>query len=169
MGIKKVLSPTLILDRDRLFPSSPLQDSRHQHECVLGVGGNMGDVKRRLHRLYHFFKKDKRVALIETSPVLKNPPFGFLEQDDFYNCVMVLRTSMCAPEFLSYVLRVEKYFGRKRSFANAPRTLDLDILFFNNQKVDTEKLIVPHPHWHERESVVIPLSKLKRYKIKAAV
>lgn len=169
MGIKKVLSGSLVLNSNRLFPSSASQKSIHPYQCVLGVGGNVGDVKRRLARLYHFFKRDKRVALIETSPVLKNPPFGFLEQDDFYNCVIVLRTSMCASEFLAYILRVEKHFGRRRSFPNAPRTLDLDILFFDNQKIETKDLIVPHPHWKERESVLIPLSYLKRNKIKGAV
>ena len=65
---------------------------------------------------------------------LENPPFGFLDQDDFYNAVIVIQVDMQAKELLSYLLRLEKKFGRKRSFANAPRTLDLDIIFFEDIK-----------------------------------
>jgi 2-amino-4-hydroxy-6-hydroxymethyldihydropteridine diphosphokinase len=71
---------------------------------------------------------------------------------------MFFKTSMEPKEFLRYLLRVEKRFGRKRSFANAPRTLDLDIIFFDNRIINTKNLNVPHPHWYKRESVVIPLT-----------
>ena len=67
---------------------------------------------------------------------------------------------MQPKELLAYLMRVEKYFSRKRTFKNAPRTLDLDILFFDNRVVNTPKLIIPHPHWQERDSVVIPLLSL---------
>jgi 2-amino-4-hydroxy-6-hydroxymethyldihydropteridine diphosphokinase len=64
-------------------------------------------------------------------------------------------------EFLDYLMRLEKKFARKRSFANAPRTLDLDIIFFDNRVIKTPRLTVPHPHWFERESVVIPLAGMR--------
>ena len=67
---------------------------------------------------------------------------------------------MQAHAFLDYLMRLEKKFGRRRSFANAPRTLDLDIIFFDNRVIKTKKLSVPHPSWSKRESVVIPLSGL---------
>jgi len=65
-------------------------------------------------------------------------------------------------ELLAFLLRVEKHFGRKRSFANAPRTLDLDLIFFDDVRMETARLTLPHPHWHERESVLIPLQMLGR-------
>ena len=68
---------------------------------------------------------------------------------------------MSAKVFLAYLLRLEKRFGRKRSFANAPRSLDLDIIFFDNLVINTPKLTLPHPGWHERESVLIPLSGIR--------
>ena len=67
---------------------------------------------------------------------------------------------MTAKVFLDYLLRLEKRFGRKRSFENAPRTLDLDIIFFDNLVMNTQKLTLPHPAWYERESVTIPLASL---------
>ena len=92
---------------------------------------------------------------------MKNPPFGFTEQEDFLNTTIVIKTSMNARIFLEYLMRLEKKFGRKRSFSNAPRTLDLDIIFFDNLVMDTDKLTLPHPAWMERESVLIPLSGLR--------
>ncbi len=58
--------------------------------------------------------------------------------------------------FLNYLHRVEKKFGRRRSFPNAPRSLDLDIIFFDNRVIETEKLTIPHVDWSNRQSVVIP-------------
>ena len=61
------------------------------------------------------------------------------------------------------MLRVEKVFGRKRLFKDGPRTLDIDIIFYENVKMETKELTLPHPGWRERESVLIPLSMMKRY------
>lgn len=93
--------------------------------------------------------------------ILKNPPFGFTQQDDFFNSILVLKTSMQPRVFLEYLMRLEKKFGRRRSFENAPRTLDLDIIFFDDRVIKSTKLTIPHAHWHTRESVIIPLSGLK--------
>lgn len=132
----------------------------HRYQAVVGVGGNVGDVKRRFEHLFFEMQKDKRVTIQQTSLILKNPPFGFSEQEDFLNTTVLINTSMTAKVFFDYLMRLEKKFGRKRSFANAPRTLDLDIIFFDNLVMNTEKLTLPHPAWFERESVIIPLSGL---------
>ncbi len=134
--------------------------SSHKFIVTVGVGGNVGDVKRRFIHLLNFFKRDKRVSLIGISSILKNPPFGFLEQDDFFNAVILLKTDMQPSLFLNYLMRVEKMFLRKRSFENAPRTLDLDIIFFDNRVINKKNLKIPHVEWFKRESVLIPLMDL---------
>ena len=160
MPLKRVLTPELTLFRDARFPYKTRRPDSYRYRAVVGAGGNLGDVRRRFRHLFNVFARDRRVGVLRTGPILKNPPFGFLEQEDFYNTVMELSTSMQPKQLLRYLLGVEKRFGRKRSFANAPRTLDLDILFFDGRVIDKEDLKVPHPHWHERQSVVIPLSYL---------
>jgi len=62
---------------------------------------------------------------------------------------------------LRYILRIEKRFGRKRLFKDGPRTLDIDMIFYENIKMMTEELMLPHPEWMKRSSVLIPLSKMK--------
>jgi 2-amino-4-hydroxy-6-hydroxymethyldihydropteridine diphosphokinase len=155
---KRKINDKLIAFYGLRFPFSKPIRSMHRYKAVVGIGGNVGDVRRRFEHLFFMFKRDKRVELFQTSLILKNPPFGYLDQEDFFNSIMFFKTSMEPKEFLRYLLRVEKRFGRKRSFANAPRTLDLDIIFFDNRIINTKNLNVPHPHWYKRESVVIPLT-----------
>lgn len=162
MYLKRKINKKLTSFHSLRFPFSKPIRSSHRYESVIGIGGNVGDVKRRFEHLFSYIAKDKRVELFKTSLILQNPPFGYTQQDDFFNSIMFCKTSMQPQQFLRYLLKVEKHFGRKRSFANAPRTLDLDIIFFDNRKIKTKNLTVPHPHWYKRESVVIPLTGAKK-------
>jgi 2-amino-4-hydroxy-6-hydroxymethyldihydropteridine diphosphokinase len=162
VGIVRELSPGLRLFIERGYPASYTSSAHYRHRAVIGIGGNIGDVKRRFHHLYYFLKRQKGIVVLYTAPILQNPPFGYAQQDDFLNSVIEVATSMNPRELLAFLLRVEKHFGRKRSFANAPRTLDLDLIFFDDVRMKTARLTLPHPHWHERESVLIPLQLLGR-------
>ncbi|MDQ1264187.1 MAG: 2-amino-4-hydroxy-6-hydroxymethyldihydropteridine diphosphokinase [Campylobacterota bacterium] len=162
MYIKRKLSPTLEVYKNLRNSFFFIKKSSHRFTVTVGVGGNIGDVRRRFKHLYNYFKKDKRVGVVKISSILKNPPFGYENQNDFFNAVVLLKTSMQPMIFLDYLMRVEKKFLRKRSFENAPRTLDLDIIFFDNRHINKEKLQIPHPKWSQRESVLIPLTDIQR-------
>jgi len=162
MYLKRKLNKSLTTFKGLRFGSTCRAKSSHRYSVTVGIGGNVGDVKRRFEHLFIYLKKDKRVELVRTSLILKNPPFGFTDQDDFFNSIIVLRTSMQPVSFLDYLMRLEKKFARKRSFANAPRTLDLDIIFFDNRVVNLPKLQIPHKEWFKRESVLIPLMDINR-------
>jgi 2-amino-4-hydroxy-6-hydroxymethyldihydropteridine diphosphokinase len=99
---------------------------------------------------------------MQSGVILRNPPFGYLDQADFDNTVIELSTSLAPRALLRVLWRIENRFKRRRSFPNAPRTLDLDILFFDNQTFRYPELIIPHPKWRERSSVVVPLKSLGR-------
>ena len=160
MYLKRRLSDDLSIFKGLHFPYKAKSKTSHRYQAVVGIGGNIGDVKRRFEHLFFSIKKDVRVKLLSTALILKNPPFGFKDQDDFFNSIIVFDTDMQPHAFLDYLMRLEKKFGRRRSFANAPRTLDLDIIFFDNRVINSKKLTVPHPAWSSRESVIIPLSGL---------
>ena len=159
---KRVLSERLTLITTMRFPYKKNSSTSYRYQATIGIGGNVGNVLRRFNHLFFKLQADKRVEIVCTAPILKNPPFGYVAQDDFLNSVIVLATSMEPRVFLSFLMRMEKRFLRKRSFANAPRTLDLDILFFDNRVIETKSLKVPHPQWMKRESVLIPLLSMKR-------
>ena len=151
----------LTLTKMKHYPFFAGECSTGKHNVLLGIGGNMGDVPRRFEYLYYFLLKSPFVTVVETSPILRNPPFGYLEQDDFYNAVIHIQTMLMPRALLDYLLRVEKRFGRKRNFENGPRTLDIDMIFYDNREIDTDRLTLPHPHWRKRDSVLIPLAQMK--------
>lgn len=152
------------LERIAFFPVCNPHRNAFRYEAVIGLGGNEGDVKKRFVVLYRRLLNDRRFHVRETSPVLENPPFGYTKQNDFHNAVMILETSLHVKALLKILLHVEDQFGRVRRFKNGPRTLDLDIIFFDNLKRNQHNLIVPHPRWSERLSVVVPLFMLKSFK-----
>ena len=162
MYLKRKLTKSLSTSKSLHFGSTCRAKTNKRYSVTIGIGGNLGDVKRRFEHLFIYLKKDKQVELLQTSLILKNPPFGYINQDDFFNSIIVLKTSLNPVAFLAHLMRIEKRFGRKRSFKDAPRTLDLDIIFFDNRVIDLEKLKIPHKEWFKRESVLIPLMDIRK-------
>jgi len=143
------------------YPYLSKKSSNKPFQALLGIGGNMGNVPRRFNHLFMALKRSPFVEIVETSPILKNPPFGYLEQDDFHNALIIVKTCLRPKALLRYILHIEKKFGRKRSFPDAPRTLDIDMIFYEEVIMQSKALMLPHPHWASRTSVVIPLTYLK--------
>jgi len=158
--LKKKLRDDLTLFKTSNFPKKFKSQSNKKYSVTIGIGGNIGDTKKIFDKLILCLKGDSRFDLLITSPLLFNPPFGYLEQNEFLNGIIILKTNLSPNEFLKNMHRLEKRFGRKRSFQDAPRTLDIDIIFFDNKKINTKKLIIPHKDWANRESVLIPLKHL---------
>jgi len=131
------------------------------HRALIGIGGNIGDVEKRFEMVLRRFESSSLLNPLATSILFENPPFGYEDQPDFINSVILVETGLGPHALLRYLLWIEKRFGRKRSFPNAPRTLDLDIIFFDNLRLKSRRLTVPHPHFLERESVTIPLRYLQ--------
>ena len=141
------------------FPITKKIEKR-RNRVLIGVGCNMGNCVRRFKKLFQFLDSHPKIKIIKTAPLYKNPPFGYLEQDDFINTLIVIDTNFTPFQLLNFLLYTEKKFGRKRIFKNGPRTLDLDIIMFNNLKINSKKLTIPHPFFKERDSVILPLHLL---------
>ena len=159
--MKKKLSKNLTLFYTSNFPKKFTAISNKKYSVTIGIGGNIGNTKKIFDKLILCLKEDSRFTLLMTSPLLRNPPFGFLKQSDFLNGIIVMKTNLCPNDLLKAMQRYEIKFGRKRSFQDAPRTLDIDIIFFDDKKINTKNLIIPHKNWANRESVIIPLKRMK--------
>ena len=133
-----------------------------KNSVILGLGGNIGDVKKRFNGLHFKLSRDTRFHVVENSALLINEAFGFKEQADFTNAVMLVQTSLAARQILKITANLEKRFGRVRSFKNAPRTLDIDILYFSGRSRNDARLTLPHPGAQSRASVILPLGTMKR-------
>lgn len=97
---------------------------------------------------------------ITVSPIYESVPVGYLEQPLFLNGVVHVKTNVSPTQLLADLQNIEKHLGRKRSFPNAPRTIDLDILLYDDRVITTPELVVPHPRMHERLFVLAPLNDL---------
>jgi len=139
------------------FPAK-IKKSSKKNRALIGIGCNVGNCIRRFKKVYRFLNSHPKIDVIQTSIIYQNPPFGYLNQPDFFNSILVIKTDFSPLELLNFLLYTEKKFNRKRSFKNAPRTLDLDIIMFNNMKLNHKRLIVPHPYFKERDSVLVPLA-----------
>jgi 2-amino-4-hydroxy-6-hydroxymethyldihydropteridine diphosphokinase len=155
--MKKKITNELSLFFSNLFPLKNQGVSKKKNFIVIGIGGNVGDTKKIFQKLLLQLSHHKQFDVVQTSPLLQNPPFGFLDQKEFLNGIIVLKSNMSAKESLKIFQRLEKRYKRKRSFKDAPRTLDIDIIFVNKEKIKSKNLIIPHPNYHERVSVLIPL------------
>ena len=160
--MKKKLSDDLTLYKTANFPYINPKKSYKKYLVTIGIGGNIGNVKKTFDKLFLSLNNDTRFDIVMTSPLLQNPPFGYLEQNDFLNGIISLKTNLAPNEFLKNMQRLENRFGRKRSFQDAPRTLDIDIIFFDKKKINTEHLTIPHKGWANRESVIIPLKYMNK-------
>ena len=100
--MRKILTPDLSLYFVKFYPYKSKRRSFKRHKVTIGIGGNIGNVIRRFKKLFLYLKRDKRVDIMATSPVLKNPPFGYLKQSDFYNAVIELKTNLSPKIFLKY-------------------------------------------------------------------
>lgn len=143
-------------------PASKPLVSKTSKSVVLGIGANIGTQDKILARFWHllcFFASHSRIFGISTSPIYRNPPFGYANQAHFYNAIITLSTSLSLLQIYALVFYAERNFGRvrKREFKNAPRTIDIDIIFYSDCIFRAKYLTLPHPSYHNRASVLIPM------------
>lgn len=128
--------------------------------AYVGLGANIGDPGRQIKLAIEELKKLPDTNLVLMSGVYKSAPLGYADQPDFLNAVACLDTGLPAMQLLENLQKIEQRQGRERPFANAPRTLDLDLLLYGDQVLATPPLTLPHPRMHERAFVLRPLLEL---------
>ena len=104
--------------------------------------------------------ENDEIKIESISSIYETDPIGYTDQACFLNAVIKISTSLRPEKLLQACLYIENELGRKREIRWGPRTLDLDILLYNQENIETESLFVPHPRMHERAFVIIPLMEL---------
>lgn len=126
----------------------------------LALGSNVGNRRTFLMDGLQSLK-ESGIDLERVSSIYETPPMGFEEQPEFLNLVVRGRTPLTSAKLLRAIGAVEEAAGRERSFPNAPRTLDIDIVFFGSSIIRTPELTVPHPAWKGRSFVSVPLDEVE--------
>lgn len=130
------------------------------NKAYLGLGTNIGDREGYLRQACEILQKHTQINILKISKVYETKAWGYTEQDDFFNICVEIETTLSPLELLEVCHLIEEKLNRVRVIRWGPRTIDVDILFFNNIISEDESLTLPHPRIKERAFVLIPLMDL---------
>jgi 2-amino-4-hydroxy-6-hydroxymethyldihydropteridine diphosphokinase len=145
------------------MPSADADDAPRprRHRAFIAVGANLGDRAGTIRAALDALKSSPGIELVRTSTLIETPAVGGpKDAPPFLNGAAELATTLDAPALLARLLEIERALGRERREKWAPRTIDLDLLLFDDQVIDAEHLRVPHPLMHERDFVLVPLAEI---------
>jgi 2-amino-4-hydroxy-6-hydroxymethyldihydropteridine diphosphokinase len=125
----------------------------------VGIGANLGDAQAAVRSAFDALAALPSTTLVRRSSLYGSAPVG-TEGPDFFNAVAAIETLLSPLGLLSALQQIETQAGRTRPWRWAPRTLDLDLLFYGDSKIDSPTLTVPHPRWAERAFVLLPLAEI---------
>lgn len=130
------------------------------HRAYVALGSNLADPATQIHHAFELLARLPQTRLIAASSLYASAPVGYADQPDFINAAAKLDTGLSAHDLLESLLALERTAGRVREFRNAPRTLDLDLLLYDDLAFHETGLTLPHPRMHERAFVLLPLVEL---------
>lgn len=133
---------------------------RGWHRAYIALGSNMGDKDAYLHRGVEELEKTEGCRVTKVSDFITTAPYGYLEQDDFLNACLELDTLLTPAELLEQIHRIEQEAKRERKVHWGPRTLDLDIILYDDLILDSEELTIPHQEMQKRDFVLRPLNQI---------
>ncbi len=130
------------------------------YTAYISLGTNLGDRIENLRKSVALLGAEKNIELLNTSSVYETDPVGGPEQGSFLNACIKISTVLSPEELLSKMLAIEDKLGRIREERWGPRLIDLDLLAYEEQTIDTEFLQLPHPRMEERDFVMVPLNDI---------
>lgn len=131
-----------------------------QNQAYIALGSNIEDRFTYLTNAINELNKHEKIKVVNISSIYETDPVGYTEQSPFLNMVVSVMTTLNPHDLLAECLHIEFVLGRKREIKWGPRTVDLDILLYNQENMETDTLIIPHPRMHERAFVLIPLLEI---------
>lgn len=146
------------------FSSVSVKIHRGWHEVYVAFGSNLGDKEAHIERGLALLNTYPGIIVEKSSELLHSTPYGGVEQEEFLNGVVALRTYLTPWELLSVLHEIEASENRERKVHWGPRTLDLDIIFYDNLVMDDEELCIPHIDMQNRDFVLLPMMELAPYK-----
>jgi len=133
-----------------------------RHVAYIALGSNVGDKLLQCEKAIVEILRIGRHRLLARSSLYKTQPLGYTAQEWFVNGVIKIETDLEPLDLLRSLKAIESRLGRLETFRWGPRTIDLDILFFDEEEIKMEELQIPHPRLHGRQFVLIPLAELDR-------
>ena len=135
--------------------------------ACIALGANLGDAVATVSHAIQAVGGLPHTQLHSASSLYRSAPYE-AQGPDFINAVALVDTHLSADDLLCALQALELQQGRERPYKNAPRTLDLDLIFYGDERLQTERLTLPHPRWHERAFVLRPLAEVWPEQVSAA-
>lgn len=142
------------------FESVSVKIHRGWHDCYVALGSNLGNREALLKEAVAKLEKEKHIRKLKTSSFIRTAPYGVTDQPEFLNGAVYFQTLLTPHELLGFLHEIEQEAGRERKIHWGPRTLDLDILFYDDLILYESDLIIPHIDLHNREFVLKPMCEL---------
>lgn len=142
-----------------------VQIERSWHTSYIALGSNLGDKEKNLNQALNLINENPLCNVTKISNFYKTEPVGYLDQDDFLNGTAEIKTLMSPSELMDFFLKIEKELKRERKIHWGPRTIDLDILLYDDIVTEDEHILIPHPRIQERLFVLEPLCDIAPYKV----
>ena len=137
-----------------------IEIERGRHKAYIALGSNMGDRRGYLNFAVEELSKARACRVVNGSQVIDTAPYGYTEQNNYLNACIELETFLSPHELLELLQDIEKRAGRERTVRWGPRTLDLDIIFYDDLLLSDDLLRIPHSDAHQRDFVLIPLNEI---------
>lgn len=131
-----------------------------QNIAYIGLGSNLGRKEANIKKALELLDASPGAQVKRVASFYRTAPVGYTDQDWFLNTVAQLQTGLRPHQLLSLLLDIEERLGRVRTVRWGPRTVDLDLLLFGEEEINTSDLIVPHPRMSERAFVMVPLAEI---------
>ena len=172
LGILREFSPVDGVDLEIKKPWAPVMThidyasvkiSRSRHKAYVGLGSNMGDRRRYLTEAIEAIGRLEDVVITDRASIIETDPYGYEDQDRFLNTVIGLETLLEPRELMRELFAIEDAAGRKREIHWGPRTLDLDLLLFDDYILSSPDLVIPHPEIEKRRFVLDSLCEIAPY------
>lgn len=138
---------------------------RSWHEAYISIGSNMGNKEENLNKAIELLKEEKDIKIEKISTFIVTEPWGKLDQDEFVNGALKIKTLLSPKDLLTKMLAIEEKMHRVRVVKWGPRIIDLDLIFYDDLVLEDDFLTLPHPRMEEREFVLKPLAEIAPNKV----
>ncbi len=139
--------------------------TRSWHDAYIAVGSNMGDKRKHIEEAIGLIDASEHSRVVKVSSLKETEPVGYTDQDNFINGAVAVRTLLTPVELIRFLLDIEHQLKRERDIKWGPRTIDLDVIFYDDEVTSLDEIVIPHPRMHDRLFVLEPINELAPFKM----
>ncbi|SHJ12224.1 dihydroneopterin aldolase / 2-amino-4-hydroxy-6-hydroxymethyldihydropteridine diphosphokinase [Dethiosulfatibacter aminovorans DSM 17477] len=136
---------------------------RERHVAYLALGSNLGDREENLKKAVEAIEGSSHTSVLKVSKFIETDPVGYEDQDPFLNGAVKVETLLSPKKLIRWLLSIEEDLKRVRTIKWGPRTIDLDVIYYDDMVSDDEEIVLPHPRMHERAFVLDPMNEIAPY------